>query len=77
LFAESSELEELVMENPSSNFFIDEAPVSDESFLTATLAKISKKVSQNNYLWIACRSDKPPHKLDSNLDGKPFCLKYV
>ncbi len=35
--------------------------------------QISKKISKNNYLWIACLSDKPPHKQDSNLAGNIIC----
>ncbi len=73
MFAEISDLEKLVEENPSSNFFIDEAPVSEENFTTERLAQISKTISKNNYLWIACLSDKPPHKHDSNLAGNIMC----
>jgi hypothetical protein len=69
LFADPSDLEILVDDNPSSNFLIDEAPVAGEKFLTEILADISKKVSRNNYLWIACQSDKVPHKQDANLAG--------
>jgi hypothetical protein len=69
LFSESSDLEKLTKENPSSNFLIDEAPVSDESFPTKTLAKISSEISVNNYLWVACQSDKTPNTQDSNLEG--------
>jgi hypothetical protein len=68
-FAEPSDLGNLVDENLSSNFFIDEAPVAGEKFSTETLADISKKVSRNNYLWIACQSDKAPHKRDANFEG--------
>jgi hypothetical protein len=68
-FAEPSDLEKLVDENLSSNFFIDEAPIAGEKFSAETLADISKKVSRNNYLWIACQSDKVPHKQDANLAG--------
>ncbi len=68
-FSESSDLEKLVKDNPSSNFFIDEAPVSDKSFPTETLAQISKKIAPTNYLWIACLSEKTPDKESSNLDG--------
>ena len=70
LFAESSELEKLVKENPSSNFLIDEAPVSDESFPTKALAEMSAQISVNNYLWVACQSDKAPNTHHSNLGGK-------
>ncbi len=69
-FAELSDLENLVENNPSSNFLIDEAPVSEENFPTAMLAKISKKVSSNNSLWIACQSHKPPYTENSILSGK-------
>ncbi len=70
LFAESSDLEKLVKENPSSNYLIDEAPVSDKSFPTKTLAKLSAEISVNNCLWVACQSDKTPSTQDSNLGGK-------
>jgi hypothetical protein len=69
LFSESSDLEKLVKENPSSNYLIDEAPVSDKSFPTKTLAKMSSQISVNNYLWVACQSDKTPSTQDSNLEG--------
>ncbi len=68
-FAELSDLEKLVENNPSSNFFIDEAPVSEENFPTEKLAQISKKVSPSNSLWIACQSDKPPYTENSILAG--------
>jgi hypothetical protein len=68
-FADPSDLEKLVDNNHSSNFFIDEAPVAGEKFSTETLAVISKKVPINHYLWIACQSDKVPHKQDANLEG--------
>jgi hypothetical protein len=69
LFSESSDLEKLIKENPTSNFLIDEAPVSDESFPTKILAEMSAEISVNNYLWVACQSDKTPHTQDSNLEG--------
>ncbi len=68
-FAELSDLEKLVENNPSSNFFIDEAPVSEENFPTEMLAQISKKASPSKSLWIACQSDKPPYKESSILAG--------
>jgi hypothetical protein len=71
-FAELSDLDKLVENNPSSNFFIDEAPVSEENFPTEMLAKISKNVSPSNSLWIACQSDKPPYRENSVLDGNYF-----
>jgi hypothetical protein len=76
LFAESSGLEKLVKENPSSNFLIDEAPVSDKGFPTKTLAEMSGKISLNQYLWVACQSDKTPSTHDSNLGGNYFKFNY-
>ncbi len=76
MFADPSDLKKLVDNNLSSNFFVDEAPVAGEKFSTETLADISKKVSRNNYLWIACQSDKVPHKQDANLEGNYFEIKY-
>jgi hypothetical protein len=75
-FAELSDLEKLVENNPSSNFFIDEAPVSDKNFPTEMLAHISKKVLPTNSLWIACQSDKPPYKENSILAGNLISTLY-
>ena len=76
-FAELSDLEKLVENNPESNFFIDEAPVSEENFPTEVLAQISKKVSPNNSLWIACQSDKPPYTENSILAGNLIGTFYT
>ena len=76
-FAELSDLEKLVENNPASNFFIDEAPVSEENFPTEVLAQISKKVSPNNSLWIACQSDKPPYTENSILAGNLISTFYA
>ena len=76
-FAELSDLEKLVKNNPESNFFIDEAPVSEENFPTEVLAQISKKVSPNNSLWIACQSDKPPYTENSILAGNLIGTFYT
>ena len=75
MFPESTDVEKLVLENPSSNFFIDEAPVPEKSFPADTLAKISQNISANNYLWIACQSDKVPHRQDPNLAGNYSIFK--
>ena len=76
-FAELTDLEKLVENNPASNFFIDEAPVSEENFPTKVLAQISKKVSPNNSLWIACQSDKPPYTEKSILAGNFISTFYT
>jgi hypothetical protein len=76
-FADISDLEKLVENNPASNFFIDEAPVSEENFPTEVLAQISKKVSPNNSLWIACQSDKPPYTENSILAGNLISTLYT
>jgi hypothetical protein len=77
LFSESTDVEKLILENHSSNFFIDEAPVPEESFPAETLAKLSLNISANNYLWIACQSDKVPHRQDPNLAGNYSILGTV
>jgi hypothetical protein len=74
-FADSLDLEKLVKDNPSANYFIDEAPVSEKSLPAETLAEMSKNLSSRNYLWIACQSDKPPYKENSNLDGNIMEMK--
>jgi hypothetical protein len=75
-FSESSDVKKLVESNPNSNFFIDEAPVSEENFPAEALALLSKKVSPNNFLWIACQSDKPPYKGNSNFAGNISDMRF-
>jgi hypothetical protein len=69
IFSESSELVKLVEDNPTSNFFLDEAQVSEKGIPSKTLVDMSKKVSTENYFWIACLSDKPPYKENSIFNG--------
>jgi hypothetical protein len=74
-FAESSDVKQLVESNPTSNFFIDEAPVSEKNFPAEALAEMSKNLSSSNSLWIACQSDKPPYKENSNFAGNILFIK--
>jgi hypothetical protein len=36
------------------------------------IAEISNTILRDNYLWIACQSDRLPIKTDPNLKGKNF-----
>jgi hypothetical protein len=38
------------------------------------IAEISNTILRDNYLWIACQSDRLPIKTDPNLKGKNFIL---
>ncbi len=76
IFAESSDVKKLVESNPASNFFIDEAPVSEKNFPAEALAEMSKNLSSSNSLWIACQSDKPPYKENLNFAGNISDMKF-
>ncbi len=64
------DLIELVRANSNCNFFLDEVLVSKNSISSTAIATISTIISETNYLWIACQSDKLPNALDVNFRGK-------
>jgi hypothetical protein len=78
LFSESKDLLEVVNDNKESHFFLDEVHVSQNQVSSKVLAEISNIISKNNFLWIACQSDRLPNKTDSNLKGKVvyICLIF-
>jgi hypothetical protein len=78
LFSESKDLLELVNNNKESHFFLDEVHVSQNQIPSKVLAEISNIISKDNFLWIACQSDRLPTKTDSNLKGKivHICLIF-
>jgi hypothetical protein len=79
LFSESKDLLELVNDNKESHFFLDEVHVSQNQIPSKVLAEISNIISKDNFLWIACQSDRLPTKTDSNLKGKivHICLNFA
>ena len=79
LFSESKDLLELVNDNKESNFFLDEVHVSQNQVSSKVIADISNIISKDNFLWIACQSDRLPTKTDSNLKGKivHICLNVA
>jgi len=64
------DLIELVKANSKCNFFLDEVLVSKMAISVTTIGTISIIISESNYLWIACQSDKLPNILDVNFRGK-------
>ncbi len=64
------DLKDLVIAHPNCNFFMDEVLVSKNAIPATTIAFISNIISESNYLWIACQSDKLPNTSDVNLKGK-------
>jgi hypothetical protein len=44
--------------------------MSANKISSKAIAEISSKISRDNYLWIACQSDRLPIKTDPNLKGK-------
>ncbi len=79
LFSESKDLLELVNHNKESHFFLDEVHVSQNQVSSKVIAEISNIISKDNFLWIACQSDRLPAKTDSNLKGKivHICLNFA
>ncbi len=62
---------EVVETNIDANFFFDEVPNTVEP---EVLNSLSTKVSKDKFLWIACKSNKPPNK--SSLESKVFLILY-
>ncbi len=65
----SKDLLELANDNKESHFFLDEVHVSQIQVSSKVIAEISNIISKDNFLWIACLSDRLPSKADSNLKG--------
>jgi hypothetical protein len=59
-----------VNKNKDSNFFLDEVLLSQNQISSNILADISRTISNDKFLWIACQSDRLPSKNDPNLTGK-------
>jgi hypothetical protein len=66
----SEDLLELVNKNQDSHFFLDEVHLATNHISSKVLAEISNRISKDNYLWIACQSDRLPIKSNPNLKGK-------
>jgi hypothetical protein len=83
LLSESKDLLELANDNKESHFFLDEVQVSQNQVSSKVLAEISNIISKDNFLWIACLSDRLPSKTDPYPRGKIvhicliFCRVYV
>ena len=56
-------------ENPNCHFFMDEVHVDECEISSETILEMSKIISPENYLWIACQSDTNTDKDDKNLLG--------
>jgi len=57
-------------ENPNCHFFLDEVHVDDSEISSKTFLEMSKSISKESYLWIACQSDTNTDKDDENLIGE-------
>jgi hypothetical protein len=51
--------------------------VSQNQVSSKVLAEISNTISKDNYLWIACQSDRLPNKTDANLKGKLVYIRLI
>jgi len=57
-------------ENTNCHFFLDEVHVDDSEISSKTILEMSKSISKESYLWIACQSDTNTDKDDENLIGE-------
>ncbi len=77
LFSESKNLLELARDNKDSHFFLDEVHMSQNHVSSKVIAEISSLISQDNFFWVACQSDRLPIKTDSNLKGKIITICFI
>ncbi len=77
MFSESKNLLELARDNKDSHFFLDEVHMSQNQVSSKVIAEISSLISQDNFLWVACQSDRLPTKTDSNLKGKIITICFI
>ncbi len=61
----------VVNENPDSHVFMDEVPLG-YGISAEELAKVSEKISPDNFLWLACQSQLHPSSDDLRKCGKLF-----
>jgi hypothetical protein len=54
----TKDLSQLISNYSKSNLFLDEIPVGHSGISTKDLNEMSKTVSANCYLWMACQSEK-------------------
>jgi hypothetical protein len=69
IFSDPEELLEIAEQNPNCHFFMDEVHVDDCEISSKTILEMSKIISKESYLWIACQSDTNTDKDDKNLLG--------
>jgi hypothetical protein len=63
---------QLVKDNPDSHLFLDEVDISKEQITPEVLGEISEKLSIDSYMWVACKSDRPPYRENKHLQGKTY-----
>ncbi len=71
-FLGATELQELVNKNQDCHFFLDEVHLAQNQISSKVLAELSKKVSPDNFLWVASQGDRPPSKTDPNFQGNKY-----
>lgn len=65
---DSNKLLELTSTRRDAHFFLDETPFKSTLFTVSILEEISKTLSPESYLWVACQGDNEPNILQ--LQGK-------
>lgn len=68
LNSDSNKLKELTSTRRDAHFFLDETPFKSTLFTVSILEEISKTLSHESYLWVACQGDNEPNILQ--LQGK-------
>jgi hypothetical protein len=60
--------------HPESHFFMDECPVGINGLQSKELRDLSEKLSEDQFLWIACQTQKSPssEELKSNGNSHPL-----
>jgi hypothetical protein len=76
IFTESDKLLNLISRNEDLHFFLDETPVRISGISTEILARISRTLNPDSYLWIACLGDMAPNDSDRNLSGNMSFGQY-
>ncbi len=69
IFSDPEQLLKIAEQNPDCHFFMDEVHVDDCEISSKTILKMSRSISKESYLWIACQSDTNTDKDGKNLLG--------
>jgi hypothetical protein len=60
---------QLMKKHPESHFFMDECPVGINGLQPGDLKDLSDELSEDQFLWIACQTQKSPPSEDIESNG--------